>query len=147
MLANGRFVSAPIRLELGAEGLNFERAEIQVYGLDQSGASYEGRIFLNNRDANSETPTKPENGYAGSFHVYGYGIWPGDLREDGADYGPPRESIRAPIQKDVVATEAVRTAAARGDEIIVTIIPVYYANPLRDARDGLKLEGVRIVVR
>jgi hypothetical protein len=147
MFAKGRFVSAPIHLELGAEGLNFERADIEVYGLDQSGTSYEGRIFLNNRDANSETPTKPENGYAGSFHVYGYGIWPGDLRGNAEDEGLPSQRIRAPIQKDVVATEAVRAAAARGQDIIVTIIPVYYGNPLRDADDALKLEGVRILVR
>ena len=146
MFVRGRFVSPPIRLSLGPEGLDFERADIEVYGLDQSGPSYEGRIFLNNPAADSKTPPTPENGYAGSFHVYGYGIWPGDVGKDPETRALESEGIRAPITKAVIATEAVRAAAARDREITVTIVPVYQGNPPRDAGEALKLEDVKIVL-
>ncbi|SRR5258708_918213 len=152
MFAKGRFVSDPIHLELGAEGLDFKRADIEVYGIDQSGPSYEGRVFLNNPGANADTPPTADNGYAGSFHVYGYGIWPADVVKDAVHEGPEapsaeQEGIRAPIQKEVIATETVRRAAATGRDPIVTIVPVYHGHRHRDASDALKLEGVKIVVR
>jgi hypothetical protein len=146
MSLKGRFISPPIRLTLGPAGLNFERADIEVYGLDQSGPSYEGRIFLNNPGANVQTPPMPENGYAGSFHVYGYGIWPEDIGKDRETRSLEPDGIRAPITKDVIATEAVRTAAAKSRDITVTVVPVYPGIPPRDANEALKLEGVRIVI-
>jgi len=146
MSVKGRFTSPPLRLNLGPAGLNFARADIEVYGLDQSGPSYEGRIFLNNPRADAETPPLPENGYAGSFHVYGYGIWPGDIGKDRETRALQSDDIRAPIRKDVIATEAVRAAATRGPDISITIVPVYPGNPPRDANEALKLEGARIVI-
>jgi hypothetical protein len=147
MVAKGRFVSPPIRLNLGDRGLKFDRADLEFYGLDQSGPSYEGRVFLNNPNANLETPTTPENGYAGSFHVFGYGIWPADVGKDPAARAADSETVRAPIQKVVIGTESVRAAAARSPEITITVVPVYPGNPPRDAGYALKLEGVRIIVR
>ena len=93
--------------------------------------------------ANLETPSDLKNGYAGSFSVYGYGYWPQPAG------GPPSnpEGIRAPIDKDVIATEAVRAAAAQGPEVIVTIVPVFLRNPVADASPALKLEGVSITVQ
>src|SRR5262245_22746778 len=75
---SGKFTSPPIPLNLGSKKDGFDRADIEIFGIDQSGASFEGRVFLNNPDANFSTPLSPEHGYAGSFHVYGYGIWPAD---------------------------------------------------------------------
>jgi len=69
MVTKGRFTSAPIPLKLGAKGLKFERGDILIHGVDQSGPSFEGRVFLNNPRATADTPTTAENGYAGSFHV------------------------------------------------------------------------------
>ena len=147
MFVKGRFVSEPIRLSLGPLGLSFHRADIEIYGLDQSGPSYEGRVFLNNPNADRETPTTPENGYAGSFHVYGYGIWPADVGKDPADRAAASAAIRAPIEKVVIATEPIRRAAGISPEITVTVVPVHPGNPPRDASDAMKLEGVRITVR
>jgi hypothetical protein len=144
---SGRFISPPIRLGLGSEGLNFDRADIEIYGIDQSGPSFEGRIFLNNPKATAETPPTVENGYAGSFHVYGYGIWPDDVGKDRATReAESRNKIRAPIVKTVIATDAIRVATARSPEVTVTVVPVYSGNPPRDAGDALKLEEVRIVL-
>jgi hypothetical protein len=141
----GRFVSAPIPLNLAGKP-GFDRADIEVHGIDQSGASFEGRVFLNNPEATLETPLTPQHGYAGSFHVFGYGVWPADVGKDRAEVAASADVIRAPISKTVIATEAVRRAARQGDSARVTIVPVYAGHPPHDASDAFKLEGVRIIV-
>ncbi|HLJ90618.1 MAG TPA: hypothetical protein VKZ53_27670 [Candidatus Angelobacter sp.] len=146
MFHKGIFSSPPIPLELDSEGTDFKRADIEVLGLDQSGASFEGRIFLNNPGANLDTPTTPETGYAGAFHVYGYGTWPSDVGKNRETHLADSERVRAPIHKVVIATEALRRAAAQSRQVTVTIVPVYPGNPPRDAAAGMKLEGVRIVM-
>jgi hypothetical protein len=143
---SGRFISAVIPLNLGSRKGTFDRADIEIYGIDQSGASFEGRVFLNNPGATLKTPLTGEHGYAGSFHVYGYGIWPADAAAESAAKPAASEAIRAPITKTVIATEEVRRAAAKGKEVRVTVVPVFPGNPPRDAGDAFKLEGVRIIV-
>jgi hypothetical protein len=128
MSFSGSFVSEPIPVDLGPQGLNFKRADIEISGLDQSGPSFEGRVFLNNPGADVETPLEPENGYAGSFHVFGYGIWPEDVPEPAPRPQRSSEGVRAPITKDVIATDAVRAAAAKNPAIVVTIVPVFREN-------------------
>lgn len=147
MSARGRFVSPPIRLSLGPDGLQFNRADIEVFGVDQSGPSFEARVFLNNPAATLETPLTPESGYAGSFHVYGYGVWPADVGKSSAERAADAAAIRAPIKKTIIATEAVRAAATEGREITVTVVPVYPGQSPKDASAALKLEGVAIVTR
>jgi hypothetical protein len=143
---SGKFTSPPISLNLGANGLNFQRADILVHGLDQSGDSFEGRVFLNNPEANAETPADAAHGYAGSFGVYGYGIWPG-VTDETPGVAPPRpDTIRAPIDKDLIATEAVRAAAVTGPEVTVTIVPVYLRDPVVPADDAMRLESVSIEI-
>jgi hypothetical protein len=137
----GKFTSEPIQLKLGPSGLRFQRADILVHGIDQSGDSFEGRIFLNNAGANIGTPTEPKYGYAGSFSVYGYGYWPD------RDHPEDPETIRAPIDKDLIATDAVRAAAGQGSAITVTIVPVFSGNPVADAGHALRLEGVSIKIQ
>lgn len=147
MSVTGKFVSGPIHLALDPKKLDFDRADVEIHGLEQAGSSFEGRIFLNNPNADLHTPLSHEQGYAGSFHVYGYGIWPGDLEKDRSEIAAESESVRAPIQKTVIATKAIRAAAAQGKDVTVTIVPVYPGNPPRDASDALKLDEVRIAIR
>lgn len=141
---SGKFTSAPIPLNLGSKKERFERADIEVYGVDQSGESFEGRVFLDNPEADISTPLTSAEGYAGSFHVYGYGIWPADVGNQRRDR--QEEGIRAPITKTVIATEAIRRAAAKGTEARITVVPVFPGRPPRDAGGAFKLEGVRIIV-
>jgi hypothetical protein len=56
-------ISLPIRLKLGDKGLS----------------------FLNNPAADENTPTTKEQGYSGSFHVYGFGLRPGDFGKAPSD--------------------------------------------------------------
>src|SRR5215469_14277961 len=122
MLPRGNSISLPIHVDLGAKGLTFERADIKFSGIEQAGQSFEGRVFLNNPEADLNTPATREHGYAGSFHVYGYGLWPGDIGTEPSERGAQQVTVRAPIEKVVIATEAVRAAASQSPEVVVTVV-------------------------
>jgi hypothetical protein len=49
----------------------YRRADIELHGVDQVVPSYEGRVFLNNPEADPETPLDATNGYLGSFFIFG----------------------------------------------------------------------------
>jgi hypothetical protein len=142
----GRYVSPPIRLNLPGSQRDFQRADVEITGVDQSGPSFEVRVFLNNPNAGIDAPATREHGYGGSFHVYGYGVWPADIGKAPEERAAASKTIRAPIQKTVIATEAIRAAAAQSPEITVTLVPVFPGNPPRDAGDALKFEDLRIVL-
>ena len=110
-------------------GADFERADIVFTGVDQSGPSYEVRVFLDNPAADETTATTVENGYAGSFHVYGYGVWP---REHEGPDDLQTEATRPParVTRYLVATDAVRRAFAEsGEPVSVTVVAVPYGAP------------------
>ena len=94
-------------------------------GVEHAGPSFEGRVFLNNPDADASTPTTAEAGYAGSFHVYAYG-WPlppemAEAKARQAPGGPPVNPVDKRLQAD---TETVRAAVERADEVTVTVVPI-----------------------
>src|SRR6266480_3079079 len=51
----------------------YVRADLEFIGVDHSGASYEGRVYLNNANADANTQPTEMNGYAGSFYIFGHG--------------------------------------------------------------------------
>ncbi|HEX3581082.1 MAG TPA: hypothetical protein VH087_04935 [Thermoanaerobaculia bacterium] len=107
----------------------FTRADIEFIGIDHSGSSYEARVYLNNPKANAETPPTLENGYAGSYHIFGHGGCFGDVGhcEINRPFDPfdPRPSHPLePIRKVVIATDAVRQALASSSEIAITVVPL-----------------------
>ena len=98
-------------------------AELVFGGVEQAGASFEGRVFLNRPDADEATAQTAEMGYAGSFHVYGYGeVAPpaiAEAKRSGAA-GP-----FAPIEQRVIADAgALRAALAGSGELTVTVVAV-----------------------
>jgi hypothetical protein len=101
------------------------RAELVFGGVEQAGPSFEGRVFLNNPGADESTPRTPEAGYAGSFHVYGYGEpAPPAVAEERAKRGKDAGPV-APIEKRLLADEqAVRAALDGSDALTVTVVPV-----------------------
>src|SRR5436305_12471848 len=56
----------------------FKHAELQFFNVDHSAASYQGRIFFNNPEADEKTALATETGYAGAFHIFGHGGCFGD---------------------------------------------------------------------
>lgn len=101
------------------------RVELVFGGVEQAGPPFEARVFLNNPDADESTALTPETGYAGSFHVYGYGEpAPATIAE------AKHKQVRggrpvAPIEKRLHADEAAVRAALEGsEELTVTVVPV-----------------------
>ena len=138
-------ISFPVHLELGEKGLNFERADIKLRGIDQAGNSFEGRVFLNNPAADENTPTTKEHGYAGSFHVYGFGLSPEETKKETAREAS-RPVVRAPIEKVVMASEAVRTAGSQGADVLVTVVPVYAETPQRSVPALPSVQDASIII-
>ena len=107
------------------------RVDIEFQQVDDSGASFEGRVFLNNPEADENTEPNPENGYAGSFFIFGHGGCFGDQGHCEVDterafdpYDPRRSHPMTPVETSVEATEAVQRTAAEGGDITVTVVPV-----------------------
>lgn len=118
----GSYTAPPISLR---EFRDARRAELIFRGVEQAGSSFEGRVFLNNPAADETTEGAPEAGYAGSFHVYGYGEHPPpSLAEAKASRAPGGAPV-APIEKRVRVDEtALRAALERSDELTVTVVAV-----------------------
>jgi len=121
-----RATSPEISLEdLGGD---FIRADIEFHGVDHSGSSYEGRVYLNNPDADAGTDTTDENGYAGSYFIFGHGGCYGDeghcdVKPRGPyDPRPPHELW--PMRKVVIATDAIRRAVEAGPTMTITVVPI-----------------------
>jgi hypothetical protein len=49
----------------------YSRADIELHRVDLAVPSYVGRVFLNRSDADRDTPPDPEQGYLGSFSIFG----------------------------------------------------------------------------
>jgi hypothetical protein len=134
----GSYTAPPISVPLR----DVRQVELVFAGVEQAGPSFEARVFLNRADADEDTPRTPETGYAGAFHVYGYG----------EPEPPPIAAARqrraagpaAPIEKRVHAdAAAVRTALAAAGELTVTVVSVP-ADP-GGATPDRPFEDVRIV--
>jgi hypothetical protein len=128
----------------------FKRADIEFHAIDHSGASFEGRVFLNNPQATEKTPRTPAQGYAGSFHIFGHGGCWGDPGHcdilTRRPYDPRPGHPLTPGKKTLIATAAVQRALKQGREITVTVVPVVREAPERvDAEDVLHFERLQIV--
>jgi hypothetical protein len=149
-----RFVSK----EISAPGLRdgaFSRADLEFYGVDHSGPSFEARIFLNNPGANPETPTDLGDGYVGSFHIFGHGGCFGDAGHCDVPDAPlhqfdnrlPHQLL--PQKKVVIITEGLRevSAASRGTKITVTVVPLVRSVVLDDldTEDVLRFDRLALV--
>ncbi len=132
-------------------GADFQRADIEFHGVDHSGSSYEGRVYLNNPDADADTETTDENGYAGSYHIFGHGGCYGDeghcdVKPRGPyDPRPPHELW--PMRKVVIATDAIRRAAELGPTMTITVVPIVKATTDKVPEDEElpKFEAVSVI--
>ena len=108
------------------------RVDIEFEQVDHSGASFEGRVFINNPEADENTEPSPENGYANSFFIFGHGGCFGNEGhcEVGTEprpydtHDPRRSHPLLPVKMSVEATEAVRQTVSEGGNITVTVVPV-----------------------
>jgi hypothetical protein len=125
------YVSSPIKLDISKLENDFHRADIEIHDVDHSGQSYEGRVFLNNRDANQNTDLSEEEGYVGSYHIFGHGGCVGnlghcDLLPERRTYDKrPRQDLR-PQYKRIIITNALKRIGKDTDKFTITIVPVLY---------------------
>ena len=83
-----KHTSDPIRFSDARVESEYFRADLEIIGLDHSGASFEGRVFADNPEAGENTPQSLKNGYMGRFHVFGHGGCFGEI--DHCDVQPRR---------------------------------------------------------
>ncbi len=96
-------------------------------------------MYVNNAEADQATERTAANGYAGSYYVFGHGGCYGDeghcevaVR---APYDPRPPHGLSPTRKVVVATEAIRAAAGKGEKLTVTVVPVVLSTTDRVPED------------
>jgi hypothetical protein len=145
------FVSKPIPFDMAKLEKEFSRADLHFHGVDHSGVSYEGRIFLNNPNANHDTTKTPNNGYAGSFHVFGHGGCYGDpghcvVKKEKREYDNRSAHPLTPAFMRVVITEGLKIVAKNTKEITVTVVPVINGgNDMCDYENVLVFEKISLV--
>jgi hypothetical protein len=121
-----RFRSQPLDVPVDREDIT--RADLVFYGVDHSGPSYEARIFLDNQRAGADTPRDIEQGYAGSFTVFGHGgcygdaghCAPEDRTSDEFDFRPPHPLT--PHTRTVTVTDALKRTT--GEQVTVNVVAV-----------------------
>ena len=128
----------------------FVRADIELIGVDHSGSSYEGRVFLNNTSADADTERSDDTGYIGSYYIFGHGGCLGDdghcdvKARDAFDPRPGHPLTKA--RKVVIASEPLRTALA-GKRLTVTVVPIITSVGPQSGYDDdvVDIETVRVV--
>ena len=143
-----RFVSGPIDVAKREPGAELARADLVFYGIDHSGPSFEGRVFINAPKADADTP-RDDPHYAGSFHIFGHGGCFGDTGHcevraepaDAFDLRPPHQLV--PATRSVIVTEALKLLVGADDEqLTVTVVAVV---PGADKHDVLQFETLRLL--
>ena len=134
----------------------FSRADLQFRGVDHSGPSFEARVFLDNPGAKPSTPTTEDEGFAGSFHVFGHGGCFGELGHCDVHEAPKGIYDRrlphqlTPQFKTVIITNELRRLmqASSKRKFTVTVVPVVPENPASRAPGGdpLAFESVSLLV-
>jgi hypothetical protein len=139
-----RFTSKLI--ELPPTEARFERADLIFYGLDHSGPSFEGQVFLDARGVGREADAA-HRAYVGSFFIFGHGGCFGDVghcdipsERDPFDLRPPHQL--EPAVRIVTVTSTVNRLLERDvDAAKVTVIA---RTAKRQSADVLAFEKVRL---
>jgi hypothetical protein len=130
MYAQGKIYQSTTPISVSSVPEEFVRADLEFIDVDHAGPSFEARVFVNNPDANINTPPADSYGFAGCFNVFGHGGCFGDAghcevhekHQNGFDPRPSHPLI--PMKKVVIATGAVRKAVAERADLHVTVVPI-----------------------
>lgn len=125
------FVSKPFQFQYRSMEHSDQRFDLIVRGVRHIGPSYEGRVFVALKAANTETELTEENGFVGKFHVLGHGDCYGAPGHCGPapqrlayDTTPPLSS--RPIEIHLNITNGLKHAsdAANGKDLVLSIVPI-----------------------
>jgi len=144
------FVSKPLKFNLKKLGRKFVRADLEFHGVDHSGPSYEGRVFINNTKANENTAMTLGNSFVGSYHIFGHGGCFGDVGHCDIlkerlpyDYRPSHPLT--PAYKRITITDKIKKIRMKTDEFVITIVPILAGGSEITNNDIVKLERISIV--
>lgn len=128
-----KYTSPP--LKVSALDPTTARADIEFHEVDHAGASYEGRVYLNNPDADADTGYDDPS-YAGSYHIFGHGGCLGDPGhcdvEPRRQYDPRPPHPLTKTKKVVIATDAIKAAIEDAGEVAVTVVPIVEPLPYEE---------------
>jgi hypothetical protein len=143
------FTSPPINVYVNEKEHEYYRVDIEFHGVDHSGPSYEGRVFLNKPNANKNTPLDYKNNYAGSYNIFGHGGCFGDIGH--CDIKPRRayDSRAAhpltPALKTIVVTNLIKKILKSKQTITVTIVPIIAkGGRMSNVKDVVHIGSIRI---
>lgn len=150
-MANRYTSPQPLKLDPTLKGSKFNRADLRLHNVDHSGASYEGRVFLNNSQADENTLQTSDTGYAGSFFVFGHGGCYGNIghcdvprTRRAYDLRPPHPLT--PTNVTTTITDALKRALLDRDTLTVTIVPIVKGKSDKfDVDDVIKFDNLEIV--
>ena len=149
------FTANPLTAALTCPAEPYVRADLELYGVDHSKASFEGRLFINNATAAPDTAMDDASGYAGSFWIFGHGGCAGaeghcepPQQRRAFDFRPPHQLI--PVTKRIIITGRLRELVTPGEEFTVRIVPYVRpehaaALPANLVADLLRVERVNLV--
>jgi tyrosinase len=139
-----RFTTAP--LELPPAEAPFVRADLIFYGLDHSGASFEARVFIDQRGVGGDADSG-HRAYVGSFFILGHGGCFGDVghcdipsERDPFDLRPAHQL--EPAVRVLTVTEPLRALLERGVEAAKVTVTAHTEG--RAPNDVLAFETVRL---
>jgi tyrosinase len=139
-----RFTTA--LLELPAADRPFDRADLIFYGLDHSGASFEARVFMDQRGVGGDADSS-HRAYVGSFFILGHGGCFGDVghcdipsERDPFDLRPAHQL--EPAVRVLTVTEPLRALLGRGVEAAKVTVTAHTEG--RATNEVLAFETVRL---
>ena len=145
------FVSKPLVLDIKKLAHSFYRADLEFWGIDYSGPSYEGRVFINNSKANSKTRMTIKNGYVGSYFIFGHGKCFGDIghceiRKEKDPYDLRPAHPLTPAYTYITITDQLIKIGKNTTEFVVTIVPALSSGTIADdEEDVIKLDKIQII--
>ena len=151
-----RFVSPqPLEVGLAEHPEEITRADLVFYGVEHGGPSYEARVFLDQPDADADTPLDMSHGYAGSYTVFGHA---GCFGEEGHceptnrfvdEFDRRGPHGLSPWTRTVIITEALKAALVQKDDptVQVTVVPIVaeVEEPPADMPDAFNFTEIRLL--
>lgn len=144
-----KLISPKMSLSYHGEENDFYQAVIEFYGIDVRGPSYEGRVYVNNQDADENTPLDSSSGYVGSFYIFGHdGCWGDEGHCEPLPYRTYDSRVHshvAPQYKFVDATEAIRKCVKSNSTITVTVVPIISeGSRMSNVKDVISCQRIRV---
>lgn len=135
-LAEATTAAAPSKFNVPVANLplsqlerDFETAELQLHNVKHPKNSFEIRVFLNQPDANANTPTEGNDHFAGSMFLFGHGECAGDVGHCDPQVHRGKFDLRpsshvAPFTLFLDVTNSIKTMVDNTDEVTVKLVAV-----------------------